>query len=48
MNGGQVSSNYLQAFEKDMNSLRRVSESLFVSIITYYNFFGVRLFTKQY
>ena len=33
MNGGQVSSNYLQAFEKDMNSLRRVSESLFVSVI---------------
>ena len=28
-----MSSNYLQAFEKDMNSLRRVSESLFVSVI---------------
>lgn len=28
-NGGQVSSNYLHAFEKDLNSLRRITESLF-------------------
>ena len=32
MSGGQVSSKYLQSFEKDMNSLRRVSEGLLVSI----------------
>ena len=33
MSGGQVSSKYLQSFEKDMNSLRRVSEGLLVRIL---------------